>query len=397
MNYLSSFNVTQYRLNSKVAFVSAFFYCLAFIDLARFFWCIIPALLFFMRSIYACDSVGVAVKRALQWGCMVYGLHCASVVYSLFIMRPHYGLLVWWMIATIYLASYTIVLFVLCVGVRVLGAKRIIARSLLTCCLVVAYFWLVESHAFWIFGVRGGCCLVSPLIPLSRFFLNNSAPAASYIGIVRTPYVPLQHVEPAAWVRNFFKLVAHEREKNSDILCIITPESALPFALNKHTELLRIFCDYSRMMPLLIGSFFEDCQAVSNCFYYFCEGKLSQRYVKQHLMPCIEVMPSWCNNEFLCLFFNTNAVAFQKKPKHVPMRRCMYVKDVALYPIICSELFCDSILSGVSDTEYVVALVNDAWFSYSFCAECAFVYAQVQAWWYGKKIIYVSFFKDGCL
>lgn len=43
-----------------------------------------------------------------------------------------------------------------------------------------------------------------------------------------------------------------------------------------------------------------------------------------------------------------------------------------------------------------LVLVNDAWFAHASLVEAAYHYARIMGWWYGKKIVYVSFYKEGC-
>lgn len=391
MNSSSLFKVPHYRCNSKIVFVSSCCYCLAFYDLENLFWCIIPSIVLLYHVLRHNKSLVSALGFGVLWAGVVYGFHCGGMVYSLYLLKPHYIWVVVWMVATLYCMFYVCCLFVAC---AVVCRVRIIAFVGVALCISL-HFWIVDAHALWIFGVEGGYCLANPLIPLSRFFIREPHPVPESFCIIRTSHKPFQAVDPRENVRAFFKLVACERMKNNTLCCIITPESALPFALNKYENILKIFCNYSHALPLLMGSFFEDDHGVHNCFYYFSDGILQCIYKKKHAMPCAEMIPQWCNYAWVReLFLNNNQCA---RSKISGERQVISLSDVHIYPIICSEFFCTAALKKVPRHTTALVLVNDAWFAHSFLSAVAYHYAALQAWWCGKKIIYVSFFKDGCL
>lgn len=406
MNIRFIYRVAQCSLNSKIVFASAFFYCLAFIALESLFLCIIPALFLLSFVFYKNLSVHCAWYLGLWWGILVYGFHCGLIFYSLYLIKPHFIIIFLWFLATLYLSISMMALFIVVAYLqqKIFLWRRcpfwlpIIARCALIFFSVSTYFWWIDNYAFFIFGVEGGCCLVSPIIPLGQLINLSEEHIPLSLCIIRPQYKPCQEVDPDVFVYAFFNQIADERNKNKSIRCIITPESALPFALNKHPKLLKILCDYSYGISLLVGSFLRHNSTMYNCFYFFSHGILQEIYIKQHALPLTEMIPWWCDISCLrALFLKNNggreSVVFEKNS----LRISCHIKtdddeNIFFYPILCSEFFCTHSFRNIPESVTALVLVNDAWFANHALRDAALKYARFQAWWYKKKMLYVSYF-----
>lgn len=396
MDFKYTYRVPHCSLDGKIVFSSAVLYCFSCFCLDYLFWCIIPSLALLLWVLVRAHSFFSAVWQGLLWGGIVYGAHLGCVFYSLYIIRPHWVLIIVWFFSVFYLALHTLLLFTLSLWFQ--KKVRIVALRIIVCSLLVfSYFIFMDTRALWIFCVDGGYCLASPSIALGYFFpsVRQSIAVPANLACIRTNYGPCQDIDPNQCMVFFFESLAHARCKNDSIQGVVTPESALPFPLNKHPQILRMLCDYSHIMPLLVGSFYEHEQGVDNSYYYFIDGALSAIIIKQHLMPLTEMMPWWCDCEIARALFLKNSRSSRPFDNNKKMNReCCALGNDIVYPLICSEIFCTDALKKIPHNAHALMLVNDSWFKYFFLARATYIYASVKAWWYGKKMLYVSWCCD---
>ena len=383
--------ILKVSMNHNRVLISALFYLLAFVFLDQLFWLMLPALFFLISALVH----GSSWRQGFIWGVVVYGGHLGILYYALAMIRPSWWLIALWGCTTLYLTAHVVVLFFVCAQLH----EKLRSKTARLCCvlaLVCFCFWWIDRKALWVFDAEGGYCLANPLLPLVHGWCQMSdceskehAPAwIDQLGIVRLPSRPGQDVDPVESVREFFGKVAHARSVKPKMVCCITPESSLPFPLNKHKKVMDVISDNCSGLALFIGSFYDDGLFVHNGHYWFVEGKLQKFIGKQHVMPLVEKMPRWCNWQKLRLLFLGNGkeccVDGQRREalELLPGRY--------FYPIICSELFCTNMLKNVPRGAVALVLVNDAWFGATILPQLLWLYALMQAWWYRVPMLYVS-------
>lgn len=344
---------------------------------------------------------GATVWYGLVWGLIVYGIHSGVLVYSLHHIRPSFLLVVGWLGITFYLSLYSASLFFFVSNVMKKIHDRLLC-ALLSIIALTSCFFVIDQHSFFIFGVKGGYCLVNPLLPLVYGFKKyfgaeiHNPEWFNQVVIIRTSYVPCAPVD----TYQLFNAFAAERDRKlscgSCPRVVVTPESAFPVALNKNVSLCNRISDNSRRAHFIIGGFFEDdAHRFYNGFYWFADGAYKHFVAKQHAIPFVEMMPRWCDFSSVRRLFlgecsecipeaDSFRMAYELLPGHF------------FYPLVCSEVFCAGMISRVPKGTIALVLVNDSWFVSPMLWRAAYLYVLMQAWWHQVPTLYVSYKYDFC-
>jgi len=157
-------------------------------------------------------------------------------------------------------------------------------------------------------------------------------------------------------VLNNFKAIQNAIDKNYDL--IVFPETVFPLILNHESNLLTQLFEYSKKIPIVLGSLYEKEQRLYNSTYIFKNNSLQVAH-KVVLVPFGEAVPfpqkikNWINDTF---YNGAQDYITAANPT------TFNIKGVNFRNAICYEATTDKIFQDL-DTNYMIAISNNAWFT----------------------------------
>jgi len=312
------------------------------------------------------------------------------------------------------------------------------------------YFWFVDRAFFSIFGFFEGDQLRFLLLPLAirpqwlviaqyltRFggllllLIFSASSACFFIGDKKKSFFSVAFVcflpFVAGWFYprqehqdpNFISTIAclipsieqkdpwlvHEHicellTKCSDLRAvktIILPESSFQFPLEDWERNIAVWynCIKRNDVYIILGSHRRDDQSIYNTLYVLHNCRIIQHYDKIHAMFFTERLPPlWSHlKETKNLFLKNTSPFCQGRKKRLPI---FFSTLGFVRPYICSDLFFEPIASPRSknDTNTLLCLVNDSWFSVGYIPDLMFLQAISKSLYEKCSILYVSYTKS---
>jgi apolipoprotein N-acyltransferase len=392
----------------------------------------------------------------LLWGCTIFSMHFVWLL-MFFLDKLKFGLCVAvlaYAFAVIYLSVTSAIWFVvtgkifesniLAVFCRRTGIRCIAMQLCAFLLLCYSYFYLLENYALWFLGRAEGYPFLNPLIPLVnfRFFANvlilagrlfsgepvlapmsPSEQALHNIEIIYLkPDMVLHNQNSTDQKKERPNLVSYEYNiyrKLCDLklwercnvpgnrtkqFIILAPESAFPFPLNMHPDVIEL---WSNVLPdnvhMILGTQQAFGEKLCQSVVWLNSCRIKKNYVKKHCVPFIERVPHFYKKiEFLRKFFLGDVCQFSRAKK-IEQQNYFEFTDkfsqnfchpeldsgsiqsiaqnkIIFIPQICSELFFTSSYKNFVDianaarwqahclkpseiSAYIIFFVNDSWFT----------------------------------
>lgn len=379
--------------------------------------------------------------HGLVWGILVFLIQYHALFWF-FIQHGHGAVKsVAWFLFMVYIAAYAGAWFWLSTKLSSYSCPLF-----MWCLTTLGYFYIMTTSVLWIFGKVEGILFSFPLVPLAHnpsflsllpwlgkfplfaililtaacltlgmttrrpiFFLLSIFFLTPFlygclisekrekipnwldkIGFIKPP--KLQNYDPWSYAENIMQQIIAVQKNNSNIQIIIGPESTFPFALNECSRSLAMWCENSLnpAIHLLIGSHAKGRNGkLFNSLYWIHQGRIILTYDKTHTMPFTEKVPYFWQR----IFFAENLFLHKKEAFSVgcnKQRSIALCQEVSCLPYICSELFFNETAPKEYPHAFILALVNDAWFS-CYCMKYLMeLCASFKALEWQRSILYVS-------
>ncbi len=407
---------------------SALLYSISLMWLNECWYLVVPALIILLRAVYVlCNTKKIVLILSL-WSVLVVFAHYFWVVPSLKIKLEACNLAAGILYAVISL------LHAFCfIGVFLIAAaiacffKKYFSSKLLSCFFFASTFFLSFSIAgsmlMFILDGEGCSNLLSPMIPLSKFFMP-SAPsslnlyqiqqkenslAVGCLKIINLKICNMKTAHVSSWGRAQQVVYALQAlgNKGGELVLITTPESCIACPINREPELLSFI--QQAIAPnqrlLLAAQHQEASDRLFQAVYLLTNQDVQLVYLKRHAMPCFERMPRYlegfavlrslfrAEKNFSYAAVNSGGKGFE-------------VDGVRIVSRLCSDFFLvtstlDLVKLRHSQNEchrgrllVVILHVNDTWFMPYMCSLLYHV-AHMRAWLAGVDLVYVGYASDG--
>ena len=148
-----------------------------------------------------------------------------------------------------------------------------------------------------------------------------------------------------------------------------------------------------RSIDIVVGAFRWKKGKYYNSLHWIRNGIIQACFDKRHAMILIERMPSWFDFWFIRdLYFKT---APEISPARDKRPQLPIMKETALVPYICSELFFNEYSDDVYPDTPILAICNDIWFHpfyhLSYVQTLMYLVAKFKAIQWQRNVIYVAF------
>ena len=140
---------------------------------------------------------------------------------------------------------------------------------------------------------------------------------------------------------------------------IVLPETSIPTILNNQKDLFDYLKEKSYEITIFTGALYLENQKIYNATYLFSKGKV-QIAKKVVLVPFGEEIP--LPKFFVDLINNTfygGAQDYSKASKATDFK----INGTKIRNAICYEATTDKIFENLNDTNYMIAISNNAWFT----------------------------------
>ncbi len=393
-------------------------------------WLVLPSLTAVCLVLYFCicssESLFKISLLGLAWGWAAYAV---SHYWTFFVVidnstvtTPYaFGLT----IIMAFVMSLSVVLWWFITGLLARLSSSHFFYGILILVTSYGYFLLMNQKGGIIMGQDCGYPLFSPAVPLSAYPLflscvrhlsSATAPGHYMSNKQHKLNIEFKHLKPVINKRTEQKLkhlqskqgcgqgiylVLQELTKTIDPnkkTIIVSPESSFPHCLNEahdHHEL------WSNGFPsnahLLIGSQHRSNKKGkrTQAIYHMTNGRITDFYVKKHLMPFGETPPPWFIAQFLQeKWFGQTEWMERNDCQGV---HTFSVEGITIIPQVCSEfLACNSRahffpwrIRQSENPTFILFFVNDSWFRDSF-NDILKLYAALRQAWIGIPVIYIG-------
>lgn len=170
--------------------------------------------------------------------------------------------------------------------------------------------------------------------------------------------------EPALARQHFDVLLAHTAAEGSPDL-VIWPETALPYLLERHSDLAPMIASAAQGVPVALGAQREDGARFWNSLTVITpDGQIGPRYDKHHLVPFGEYIPL---GDLAFRLFGLRAFAAQEGAGYSagtgPALLDFGPKLGKALPLICYEaVFPQDVNAAPARPDWLLQITNDAWF-----------------------------------
>jgi apolipoprotein N-acyltransferase len=364
----------------------------------NFFWKILLSATLFSLAFICSNYLGFAViysffllyfiQKKSVFKCSIFKIFCFGFLWGLIAFALHfiwlYELLLTKSQAGKFLSA---TIFIFCVfyfstfsGLWFCATKlsflvlRIFCISFI--CTTLIFFWFLEKYSFFIFGRAEGYPFLNPILPLAKYKVFLLLYSFIYFNPSHDPELKetkIFYLKPVSRAGElscstvgqmiYQKLSALDLCKYSsgETLVVVSPETAFPFALNKHEEMLNF---WNNVLPLnshfLIGSQREENGKFFQTLYYINSRRIMQFYDKTHTVLFTEKIPKkWKKFKFAEQLFLKEKEEFHKGKIFKSFK---IAKNLTIIPKICSEVFFKPIEIKDKNNEFIFIFVNDSWF-----------------------------------
>ena len=348
-----------------IIILSALLYSFAFI-LSLLSWCVIPAvfLLFIIFKNLPQCSFKKTILYGIVWGFLVASIHTSWLIIMLIskINTP----LIWAILLYGTFVSYLTILFLLFFLVIKYFQMPLPEwfRLIIILFIFKIFFSFLSKYGLFIFGFNaGGYPFFSPMIPLMHYvkkpaIVNN----IGHIPIVYDTAGKRVVFNQEQATQKMFHALCKFNNKNKG--CIITGESAYPWALNLNNKAIKLFsAALTSKQTFLLGSIYKDQQGLEfQAVYLLTDKGIKKIICKKHAVPFFERMPTFLKKCTMIravlnapVDFNTNENATIDT---------IFVQSIGSARIaICSDFFLGRLRFNIGKASTTTLLiVNDGWY-----------------------------------
>ncbi len=168
--------------------------------------------------------------------------------------------------------------------------------------------------------------------------------------------------DPAEARKFFDRLLAYTAVKPAPDL-VIWPETALPYLIERHPELLGMIAEAGGGVPVVIGRQRTDgAQGWNSLTVIAADGQIAANYDKHHLVPFGEYMPL---GDLAYDWLGISALAAQQGNGYSagPGPQVLDLGSLGrVLPLICYEAVFPQDLRARVRADWILQITNDAWF-----------------------------------
>ena len=213
------------------------------------------------------------------------------------------------------------------------------------------------------------------IIKLKRFKILGLLPLLLTISLGKGEYIqnpnakihmPQMDIKQSLkWEKDYQKIL---HEKNFEEIqtainlkkdLVVLPETAFTTVLNRNAHLLERLRDYSNEVDIIAGALYVEDKQIYNASYHFSKGEI-QIAKKVVLVPFGEEipLPKFFVDLINKVFYN-GAQDYSKAAAPTDF----IIKGEKIRNAICYEATTDKIFENLGDTQYMIAISNNAWFT----------------------------------
>lgn len=220
--------------------------------------------------------------------------------------------------------------------------------------ILLSFYFIIKLKRFKVLG----------LIPL--LFVVNLGKGTYIQNPEAKIYMPQFDInQNLKWEKDYQNIL---HEKNFDEInnainlkkdLVVLPETSFTTILNKNSELLERLKDKSMQIDIITGALYVENKQVYNASYHFTKGEMNVAK-KVVLVPFGEEIP--LPKFFVDLinkYFYNGAEDYSKATSATDFE----IKGEKIRNAICYEATSDKIFENLGDTEYMIAISNNAWFT----------------------------------
>ena len=363
-------------------------------------WITLPALAALMHLVARADRLGLAVWTALFAGAGYFGAALNWIVEPFMVDAARDG---WMAPFAVVLMAFGMALFWAAAAAlswrsprRALGfALALTAAELARGYVLTGFPWALIGHIWIDTPLAQLAALLGPsgltlITALAAGMLAGRRVAGIAAALVligagwgyglwalaqpepRARGITLRLVQPnaaqaAKWdpaeARKFFdRLLAYTAVKPAPDL-VIWPETALPYLIERHPELLEMIAAAGGGVPVVIGRQRTDgAQGWNSLSVVAPDGQIAANYDKHHLVPFGEYMPL---GDLVYDWFGITALAAQQGNGYSagPGPQVLDLGPLGrVLPLICYEAVFPQDLRGTARADWILQITNDAWF-----------------------------------
>ena len=220
--------------------------------------------------------------------------------------------------------------------------------------VLVSFYFIIKLKRFKILGIIP--LLFALSFPKGQYIQNPNAKI----------YMPQMNVnQDLRWDKQYrstleqqnFDEINNAINQQKDL--VVLPETAFTSALNRNDNLLQKLKELSFKIDIITGALYIEDNQIYNASYHFTKGQI-QIAKKVVLVPFGEEIPF---PKFLVdlinkVFYN-GAQDYSKASEPTDFM----IKGEKFRNAICYEATTDKIFENLGDTEYMIAISNNAWFT----------------------------------
>ena len=220
--------------------------------------------------------------------------------------------------------------------------------------VLVSFYFIIKLKRFKILGIIP--LLFALSFPKGQYIQNPNAKI----------YMPQMNVNQNLRWDKQYKLTLEQQnfdEINNAINqqkdLVVLPETAFTTALNRNENLLQKLKELSFKIDIITGALYVENNQIYNASYHFTKGQI-QIAKKVVLVPFGEEIPfPKFIVDFINKVFYNGAQDYSKASEPTDF----VIKGEKFRNAICYEATTDKIFENLGNTEYMVAISNNAWFT----------------------------------
>lgn len=220
--------------------------------------------------------------------------------------------------------------------------------------VLVSFYFIIKLKRFKILGIIP--LLFALSFPKGQYIQNPNAKI----------YMPQMNVnQNLRWDKQYKSTLEQQNfdEINNAINqqkeLVVLPETAFTTALNRNEILLQKLKELSFKIDIITGALYVEDNQIYNASYHFTKGQI-QIAKKVVLVPFGEEIPfPKVVVDFINKVFYNGAQDYSKASEPTDF----VIKGEKFRNAICYEATTDKIFENLGNTEYMVAISNNAWFT----------------------------------
>ena len=220
--------------------------------------------------------------------------------------------------------------------------------------VLVSFYFIIKLKRFKILGIIP--LLFALSFPKGQYIQNPNAKI----------YMPQMNVnQNLRWDKQYkatleqqnFDEINNAINQQKDL--VVLPETAFTTALNRNENLLQKLKELSFKINIITGALYVEDNQIYNASYHFTKGQI-QIAKKVVLVPFGEEIPfPKVVVDFINKVFYNGAQDYSKASEPTDF----VIKGEKFRNAICYEATTDKIFENLGNTEYMVAISNNAWFT----------------------------------